>query len=84
MTERAPHHPKTDVVDDDPPMEDVALLDRVAKGDTHALRHFYEAHAGWIAGRLHRKMPAHAVEDVLAVWGGAAKYRGPSDVGGWI
>ena len=89
MTERAPHHPKTDEVDGDPSMDDVALLGRVTNGDTHALRHLYEAHAGWIAGRLHRKMPAHAVEDVLqetflAVWRGAARYRGSSDVGGWI
>lgn len=89
MTERVPHKPNADVVNDDPPMDDVVLLDRVANGDSRALRHLYEEHAGWIAGRLRRKMPAHAVEDVLqetflGVWRGAARYQGASDVGGWI
>ena len=89
MTERAPHHPTPDVVDTDPPIEDAALLDRVARGDTRALRHLYEAHAGWVAGRLRRKLPPDAVEDVLqetllAVWRGAGRYRGDGDVGGWI
>lgn len=89
MTERAPHHPTPEAVDADPPTDDAALLSRVANGDTHALRHLYEAHAGWVAGRLRRKLPADAVEDVLqetflAVWRGAGNYRGSGDVGGWI
>lgn len=89
MTERAPHHPTPDAVDADPPMDDVALLAGVANGDTRALRHLYEAHAGWIAGRLRRKLPPDAVEDVLqetflAVWRGAGTYRGTGDVGGWM
>lgn len=89
MTERASHHPNVDAVNDDPPTDDVALLARVADGDSRALRHLYEDHARWIAGRLRPKMPAHAVEDVLqetflAVWRGASGYRGSSDVGGWI
>lgn len=89
MTECAPHHPNVEAVNDDPPMDDVALLARVADGDSRALRHLYEDHAGWIAGRLRLELPAHAVEDVLqetflGVWRGAANYRGSSDVGGWI
>jgi RNA polymerase sigma-70 factor, ECF subfamily len=89
MTERAPHPPNLYVVSDDPPNDDAALLRRVAEGDSRALRHLYEDHAGWIAGRLRQKLPAHAVEDVvqetfLAVWRGAAGFRGSGDVGGWI
>ncbi len=89
MTERALHHPQPDVVDDDPPIDDVALLAGVANGDTRALRHLYEAHAGWVASRLRRKLPPDAVEDVLqetflVVWRGAGRYRGDGDVGGWV
>jgi len=88
MTERAPHQSQMED-HNDRPVDDVILLERVANGDTRALRHLYEEHAGWIAGRLHRKLPADAVEDVLqetflGVWRGAASYRGSSDVGGWI
>lgn len=89
MTERAPHHLDQGVVNDDPPVDDVTLLAAVADGDSRALRHLYEAHAGWVAGRLRQKMPPHAVEDVLqetflAVWRGAGRYGGSGDVGGWI
>lgn len=88
MTERAPHHLHPDAITDDPPMDDVALLAGVANGDSRALRHLYEDHAGWIAGRLRQKMPPHAVEDVLqetflAVWRGAGRYGGSGDVGGF-
>lgn len=89
MTERAPDQPKTGIREDDPVIDDVILLNRVAEGDTRALRHLYDAHSGWIAGRLRRRLPPDAVEDVLqetflGVWRGAGKYRGTSDVGGWI
>jgi RNA polymerase sigma-70 factor (ECF subfamily) len=89
MTERAPHQLHSDAITDDPPMDDVALLAGVASGDSRALRHLYERHAGWIAGRLRLKMPPHAVEDVLqetflAVWRGAGRYGRSGDVGGWI
>ena len=88
MTERVPHHPKMPGRSD-PAEDDAILLDRVAAGDTRALRHLYEEHAGWVAGRLRRKLPADAVEDVLqetflGVWRGAGRYRGTGDVGGWI
>ncbi len=89
MTEGAPHHLHPDAINDDPSMDDVALLAGVATGDARALRHLYERHAGWLAGRLRQKMPAHAVEDVLqetflAVWRGAGRYGGSGDVGAWF
>lgn len=89
MTERAPHHLDQERVNDDPTIDDVTLLAWVADGDSRALRHLYERHAGWIAGRLRQKLPAHAVEDVLqetflAVWRGAGRYQGSGDVGGWV
>lgn len=89
MPERAPHQMKTAGSDGDPPVDDLVLLRRVADGDSRALRHLYESHAGWVAARLRQKLPAHAVEDVLqetflAVWRGAARYRGSGDVGGWV
>lgn len=89
MTEREPHHSNLYLVGDDPPDDESALLAAVTDGDSRALRHLYDIHAGWIAARLRRKLPPDAVEDVLqetflAVWRGAAGYRGSGDVGGWI
>lgn len=70
-------------------MNDRELLAAVAAGDDLALRELFERHAGWLASRLRRSMPADAVEDVLqetfvSAWRGAASYRGDSDVGGWL
>jgi RNA polymerase sigma-70 factor (ECF subfamily) len=70
-------------------MDDDALLIAVAAGDDQALRTLFERHAPWIAGRLRRAMPAGAVEDAvqetfLAVWRGAAGYRGTGEAGAWI
>ena len=89
MTKHASHQSKTIDERDLTSISDALLLQRIAEGDTHALRHLYESHAGWIAGRLRRKLPPDAVEDVvqetfLAVWRGAGNYRGSADVGGWI
>ena len=70
-------------------MDDLTLIAAVGAGDHAALRVLYEMHAPWVARRLRRVLPAHAVEDVLqetfiAVWKNAGKYRGTGDVGGWI
>ncbi len=70
-------------------MDDHELITAVADGDDNALRELFERHAPWLAARLRRALPAHAVEDVLqetfvAVWRGAARYRGGGAVGAWI
>jgi RNA polymerase sigma-70 factor, ECF subfamily len=53
-----------------------------------ALRELFFRHAPWLAGRLRGALPAAEVEDVLqetflAVWRGAAGYRGDG-CGGWL
>jgi RNA polymerase sigma-70 factor (ECF subfamily) len=70
-------------------MDDTALLTAIADGDSAALRELFEQHAPWVAARLRRTLPAHAVEDVvqetfIAVWRGARKYGGEGVVGAWI
>lgn len=70
-------------------MDDGALLKAVGEGDSAALRELFERHAPWVAVRLRRFMPDHAVEDVMqetfiAVWRGARTYGGEGAVGGWI
>jgi RNA polymerase sigma-70 factor (ECF subfamily) len=73
----------------DSQMDDTALLTAIADGDSAALRELFERHAPWVAARLRRTLPAHAVEDVvqetfIAVWRGARKYGGEGVVGAWI
>ena len=70
-------------------MDDDALIAAVAAGDEGALRRLYTANAPWLAGRLRRHLPAHAVEDVLqetftAVWRGAARYTAIGRPGAWL
>ncbi|MDP9475576.1 MAG: sigma-70 family RNA polymerase sigma factor [Actinomycetota bacterium] len=72
-------------------MGDEHLIEAVATGDDAALRELFARHAPWIASRLRRAMPAHAVEDALqetfvAVWQGAKGYRRRAgvDAGAWI
>lgn len=79
-------------------LPDVALLTALAGGGAEAdaaLRVLFERHAGWLAQRLRRGLPAHAVEDVLqetflAVWragsrpGAADAFAGRGDVGAWL
>lgn len=70
-------------------MDDERLLTDTANGDETALRALFDRHAPWIAGRLRRTLPPDAVEDVvqetfIAVWRGAAAYRGGGAVGAWI
>jgi RNA polymerase sigma-70 factor (ECF subfamily) len=69
--------------------DDTKLLAAVAGGDERALRALYERHAGWLAIRLRRALPAAAVEDVMqetfvAAWRGAGRYHGSGEVGGWL
>lgn len=70
-------------------MGDERLVEAVAAGDGRALRELFDRHAPWLAARLRRTMPAHAVEDVLqetfiAVWRGAKGYKGEGAAGAWI
>jgi len=69
---------------------DDELLRAVAAGETGALRVLYERHSPWISVRLMRRCnDAGVIADVLqdtfvAVWRGAAGYRGDGDVGAWV
>ena len=70
-------------------MGDEHLIRAVATGDSKALRELFDRHAPWVASRLRRSMPAHAVEDTLqetfiAVWKGAKGYRADAVPGAWI
>lgn len=70
-------------------MGDENLIRAVATGDSQALRELFNRHAPWVASRLRRSMPAHAVEDTLqetfiAVWKGAKGYRADAASGAWI
>lgn len=70
--------------------EDHVLLAAVAGGDERALRLLYERHAPWLALRLRRRCnDDEVVADVLsetfvAAWKGARRYRGESEVAGWL
>ena len=70
-------------------MGDERLVGAIAAGDGEALRELFGRHAPWIAARLRRAMPTHAVEDALqetfiAVWRGAKGFKGEGAVGAWI
>ena len=70
-------------------MGDEHLMRAVSGGDHKALKEIFGRHAPWVASRLRRSMPAHAVEDVLqetfiAVWRGAGRYKNEGEVGAWI
>lgn len=70
-------------------MGDEHLIQAVSEGDHKALRELFDRHAPWVASRLRRSMPAHAVEDTLqetfiAVWHGSKGYRADSAPGAWI
>lgn len=70
-------------------MGDERLIGMIAAGDSGALRELFDRHAPWLASRLRRTMPAHAVEDTLqetfiAVWRGAKGYRADAVPGAWI
>ncbi len=68
---------------------DAALLAAVAAGDDAALRELFIRHAPWLAARLRRTLPPHAVEDIvqetfIAVWQSAGRYQGRGAVGAWL
>jgi RNA polymerase sigma-70 factor (ECF subfamily) len=70
-------------------MDDHELLLAIGRGDETALRTLFDRHAPWLASRLRRGLPTHAVEDVLqetfvAVWRGARAYRAEHEVGAWL
>ncbi|HUA39947.1 MAG TPA: RNA polymerase sigma factor [Streptosporangiaceae bacterium] len=70
--------------------DDAALLRAVARGDEEALAALYDRHAGWLTIRMTRRcaMPDvvdQSVQDTfLALWRGAASYRGGGDVAAFI
>ncbi|MGD9571153.1 MAG: RNA polymerase sigma factor [Thermoleophilia bacterium] len=69
--------------------DDATLLRAVASGDEAALRVLFDRNAPWIAARLRRRCnDEEVVADVLsdtfvAVWRGAARFRGDGDPGAW-
>jgi RNA polymerase sigma-70 factor (ECF subfamily) len=73
-----------------PAPSDEELLSAIGAGDAAALRSLYDRHAPWLTFRLGRRCADPAVvEEVvqdafLAVWRGAARYRGQGEVAAWI
>jgi RNA polymerase sigma-70 factor (ECF subfamily) len=73
-----------------PEPTDAALLAQVAEQDDQALRMLYERHAGWMSARLRRRcsdseIVADVIQDTfVSVWKSARRYRGDSDVAGWV
>lgn len=71
-------------------LDDAGLVRAVAEEDAAALRCLYDRHAPWLVARLRARcfddvLVADAVEDTfLAVWKGAARWRGEGDVAAWI
>ena len=69
---------------------DTVLMSAVSEGDTAALKVLYERHAPWIRIRLLRRcndpeVVSEVVQDTfVAVWRGAARFRGEGAVAGWI
>jgi RNA polymerase sigma-70 factor, ECF subfamily len=70
--------------------DDLVLLRAVAAGDEEALGCLFDRHAGWLTVRLSRRCSSpevvdQAVQDTfLALWTGAASYRGGGDVGAFM
>jgi RNA polymerase sigma-70 factor, ECF subfamily len=74
-----------------PTPRDADLLARIAVGDRAAFEAFYRRHSVWLTVRLrYRCADETLVDDVvqetfLDLWrGGAAHYRAPGDVAGWL
>jgi RNA polymerase sigma-70 factor, ECF subfamily len=74
-----------------PTPRDAELLARIAVGDRVAFEAFYRRHSVWLTLRLrYRCADETLVDDVvqetfLDLWrGGAANYREPGDVAGWL
>lgn len=70
--------------------DDAQLLQRIAAGDRSALGVLYQRHAGVVLAHLtlvtdDRGLSEEILQDtMLAVWHGAASYRGLSSVRSWI
>ena len=69
---------------------DGELVRAVAEGDTVALKELYDLHAPWVSVRLLRRcndsgVVAEVVQDTfVAVWRGAAGFRGDGEAAAWI
>lgn len=71
-------------------IDDATLVSAVASGDEAALRALYDRHATWLFARLLRRcgdedLVADVLQDTfVAVWQGAARWRGEGEVAAWI
>lgn len=71
-------------------LSDGELVRAMATGDCSALETLHRRHAPWLTVRLLRRcndpqLVAEVVQDAfLAVWRGADRFRGESEVAGWL
>ena len=71
-------------------LSDEELLASIAEGDRSGLRELYDRHAHWLTLRISRRcadpgLVEEVVQDTfVAVWRGAARYRGQGEVAAWI
>lgn len=70
--------------------DDAALLRDASAGDLGAMRELYDRHAPWLSARLlrrcnDREVVCDVVQDTfVALWQDAGKFRGESEVAGWL
>ncbi len=74
----------------DPACDDAGLLGRISQGDEDAMAAFYRAHGRVVLAQVllvagERVLAEEIVQDtMLAVWRGAASFRGESSVRSWV
>jgi RNA polymerase sigma-70 factor (ECF subfamily) len=74
----------------DPACDDTELLRRISKGDEDAMTAFYREHGRVVLAQIllvtgERALAEEIVQDtMLAVWRGAASFRGDSSVRSWV
>jgi RNA polymerase sigma-70 factor (ECF subfamily) len=74
----------------DPACDDAELLRRMSKGDEDAMTAFYREHGRVVLAQIllvtgERALAEEIVQDtMLAVWRGAASFRGDSSVRSWV
>ena len=74
----------------DPARDDAGLLGRISQGDEDAMASFYRAHGRVVLAQVllvtgDRVLAEEIVQDtMLAVWRGAASFRGESSVRSWV
>lgn len=74
----------------DPACDDAELLRRIGKGDEDAMAAFYREHSKVVLAQVllvtgERALAEEIVQDtMLAVWRGAASFRGESSVRSWV